>query len=249
MVELIELAISQSSDIVHIGDEFLLYLKVRNPFPIPVKGVGVSYDLPKGFFIKKTEPEAAAQDWGARVIGAIIKFFHEPNFEESVFEKKRTMSWKNVEILPNETYTITIPLRVGAFFPRYLKADTYHLVFDFTYGLGDQNIAHSQQIRTDIIVYSHEGYIFAGAIAGGIIGAFIRKPSSISLDAISPSLIPDIILGILTGIVLIVVFKRKSNVQSFIAVEDFWGGFLVGIVGGYGGQELISRYIGSQALP
>jgi hypothetical protein len=49
--------------------------------------------------------------------------------------------------------------------------------------------------------------------------------------------------GILLAAVLVVTFARKKDVQPFITVQDFWGGFFVGVVAGYVGKPLIDQYL------
>jgi hypothetical protein len=250
MADLLELSVSKSTDIIHLGDEFLLYIKVRNPLNSPIDGISITYDVPTGFVIKKISKALVPfgssdqpSSLGSILLQRIKNFFIPSHSEETVFDNKKIMSWPAVQILASETYTITMPIRIGGHFLDKVKADTYHLAFEVRYGLGTPKVEHNQQVKTDIIVYPHSGYIFMGGIIGGIVGAIIRNPSSLFLSSLL--LVLDIIIGVLTGIVMVLIFRRKSNVQSFISVEDFWGGFLIGIVGGYAGQEILSKYIGT----
>ena len=144
------------------------------------------------------------------------------------------MSW-DTHVLAGESYTITVPTRAGAFFPPSLKPDTYHLIVDIDFTYGGQE--HSNQAKIDLIVYPHAGGVYLGAIMGGVVGAFLRAPS------FSDQSVLKLLVGSIIGLVLAVVFRRKANVQSFIAVEDFWGGFLTGIVGSYGGQDVLGRFL------
>jgi hypothetical protein len=161
-------------------------------------------------------------------------YLYTPSDQATVLGSKRSTSWQ-VDILPGEPYTITIPIRAGALLPAVLKPDTYHLVFEVEYIY--QGLQHNQQARADLIIYPHVGGIYLGALLGGLVGIFLSNPTS------SIAWPVDLLVGSVTGLVLAVVFRRKANVQTFIAVEDFWGGFLIGLVGGYGGPQVLTSYL------
>ena len=109
-------------------------------------------------------------------------------------------------------------------------------------------VAHEISIRPS--VYS----IMFGSTIGGSIGSLAR------LLQINPSLSwtsfteVDFLVGISVSIILsavaIVFMARKSDTQSFLAVEDFWGGVLIGFLIGYTGasffQELTGRCYSKQ---
>jgi len=240
MAEVLDVEISKSIDVVHVGDEFLMYVTIRNKFVSPITRIGVSYDLPKGFFIRVEQDDNAlqnpqpAQGWSSSMAQAFQNYFYIPSLPLTVFDSKRTMSWQT-DTLPGESYTITIPIRAGAFFPPALQQDTYHLMFEIKYVFDNQE--HIFQAKTDLIVYPHAGNIYLGSIFGGITGAFLRTPT------FSTHLALNLFLGAITGLVLAVVFRRKANVQSFIAVEDFWGGFLTGVIASYGGHDTLNRFL------
>jgi hypothetical protein len=44
-----------------------------------------------------------------------------------------------------------------------------------------------------------------------------------------------LIFSFIAGVVLM----RRKDVQSFITIEDFWGGILIGFVIGYGGIQAL----------
>lgn len=234
MTEVLDIEITKSMDLIHVGDEFLLYVTIRNKFLQPIQKIGVTYDFPRGFFIWGKENQDALTKPRSRWQGFLQDYFYLPSETPTVFGSKRCMSW-SVNILPGESYNITIPLRVGSFFPSRLKPDMYHLVFDITYTTNEED--HSFQARTDLIVYPHVGGVYLGAALGGVIGTILRFPQKPT-----PSLL-ELLIGSLSGFVMAIVFRRKANVQSFIAVEDFWGGFLIGIVAGYGGQQVLGSFL------
>ncbi|PWU12769.1 MAG: hypothetical protein C5B51_00110 [Terriglobia bacterium] len=231
MAEILDLKIEQSSDVVHVGDDFLIYLTVRNLFDQPITSLAVSYDVPKGLLIRDEEANRKSPSgWLSSIVKALRDYMYIPSVPEPVFGKTRSIRW-TVNIQPEETYTLVFPVRAGAFFPPSLKPDTYHLLFDIEFHCGSD---HSQQVRTDLIVYAHRGGIFLGATLGGALGAFLQQPQTS---------LPGILVASLSGLALAVVFRRKANVQSLIAIEDFWGGFVIGLAGGYGGQQVLAKFL------
>ena len=51
---------------------------------------------------------------------------------------------------------------------------------------------------------------------------------------------------ILSG-VAVVFIARKSDAQSFVTVEDFWGGLLIGFFVGYTGSSFFAKLTGAIA--
>jgi hypothetical protein len=49
----------------------------------------------------------------------------------------------------------------------------------------------------------------------------------------------NLILGFITGIVLM----RRKDVQSFITIEDLWGGILVGFIVAYAGKQFFEEFL------
>ena len=79
-----------------------------------------------------------------------------------------------------------------------------------------------------------------GAIAGSLLRALYASASRPPLD---PRFFADLCGGILLAAVVVIAFARKKDVQPFISVEDFWGGFFVGVIAAYGGKTLIDQYL------
>lgn len=103
-------------------------------------------------------------------------------------------------------------------------------------------VAHEISIRPS--VYS----IMLGSTIGGSVGSLAR------LLQINPSLSwesfteVDFLVGIAVSIILsavaIVFMARKSDTQSFLSVEDFWGGVLIGFLIGYTGASFFQELTG-----
>lgn len=112
-------------------------------------------------------------------------------------------------------------------------------------GLFANTIAHEISIRPS--VYS----VLYGSILGGFIGAIARflQVTPVAtwknftyVDSLS-NLVTLLVSVILSGIAIIFMV-RKSDTQSFISVEDFWGGLLIGFLVGYTGASFFQDLTG-----
>lgn len=95
------------------------------------------------------------------------------------------------------------------------------------------------------------GVILGGGI-GGILGSVARSfqgsgwAAAFSGTRISSTIGAIVLAAILSG-AAVVFSARKSDTQSFVTVEDFWGGILVGFLIGYSGTAAFAKITGVQA--
>ncbi len=86
-------------------------------------------------------------------------------------------------------------------------------------------------------------------ITGGVVGGFVGSVARIlqngreGYEGIVHAISLLILSVILSG-TAIVFAARKSDTQSFVTVEDFWGGVLVGFLIGYSGTSAFSELTG-----
>jgi len=91
--------------------------------------------------------------------------------------------------------------------------------------------------------------IILGGVLGGIIGSIARSlqgsGGEIAFDTshINSTIGAVLLAAILSG-AAIIFSARKSDTQSFVTVEDFWGGLLVGFLIGYSGTAAFTRITG-----
>jgi hypothetical protein len=173
--------------------------------------------------------------------------------------KARTVSLKsslpdNAALQPGSTgvYTATLMVKRSITF----TPATYRLQFFVNYsfdpplGSGESDapasslltnrIAHELAIRAPIYA------VILGSVAGGVIGLIARL-----LQLHTPLTVLDWAVSALLAMVLsgmaVVFLARKSDAQSFVSVEDFWGGMLMGFLIGYTGTSFFSTLTGINA--
>ncbi|MFE7209319.1 hypothetical protein ACFU93_04760 [Streptomyces sp. NPDC057611] len=84
--------------------------------------------------------------------------------------------------------------------------------------------------------------MLGGVVGGGIgsVGRSLQEAKGIDVLALGPSLGALLLAVILSG-AAIIFSARKSDAQSFVTIEDFWGGLLVGFFIGYSGTAAFTE--------
>lgn len=100
-------------------------------------------------------------------------------------------------------------------------------------------IAHSLAIRPS--VYS----VLTGSVIGGVFGAVARLLQSPTAPN-TQTIIVSLLLSVILGGMAVIFMARKSDAQSFVSVEDFWGGILIGFLVGYTGTSFFESLAGVQ---
>jgi len=94
--------------------------------------------------------------------------------------------------------------------------------------------------------------VILGGVTGGIIGSIARSLQGAggAVAFSGPhanSTIGAVLLAAILSGAAVVFSARKSDTQSFVTVEDFWGGLLVGFLIGYSGTAAFAKITGTQA--
>jgi hypothetical protein len=94
--------------------------------------------------------------------------------------------------------------------------------------------------------------VILGGVAGGVTGSIARSLQGAGgavafSDPHANSTIGAIVLAAILSGAAVVFSARKSDTQSFVTVEDFWGGVLVGFLIGYSGTAAFAKIAGTQA--
>jgi len=94
--------------------------------------------------------------------------------------------------------------------------------------------------------------VILGGIAGGITGSIARSLQGAGgavafSGSHANSTIGAVLLAAILSGAAVVFSARKSDTQSFVTVEDFWGGVLVGFLIGYSGTAAFAKIAGTQA--
>ncbi|RKE22954.1 hypothetical protein [Streptomyces sp. TLI_171] len=91
--------------------------------------------------------------------------------------------------------------------------------------------------------------VMLGGVVGGLVGSAARSLQSVRTDGFLSHGHPGVAavslaLSAILSWAAIIFSARKSEAQSFITVEDFWGGLLVGFLIGYSGTAAFTEITG-----
>lgn len=110
-----------------------------------------------------------------------------------------------------------------------------------------QDNVFSNTVAHEISIRSSVSSVISGAVIGGFCGAFANLiqfsfyPGEKRLE-----LLFKVFLAIILSSVSVIFMARKSDSQSFISIEDFWGGILIGFLVGYSGLSFFEQFTGVQ---
>jgi len=82
-----------------------------------------------------------------------------------------------------------------------------------------------------------------GATLGAVIGTLLRYFEDGKHQSIQASLFVSMFASVLIGLVLVIAFARKKDAQPFITIEDFYGGAFIGVLAGYSGYNLFHQAV------
>lgn len=157
-------------------------------------------------------------------------------------------------LYPSSTavYTVRLDVRRSFIFP----PSNYHLQFNANFSFdpvtsGDVSKYGRLQTNTTAFEINIRPSIFSligGAMIGGVVGSVSRllrattglSDAPVDWNMVGTNLLSVGLAAILSAIAIIFV-ARKSDAQSFISVEDFWGGLLTGFFVGYTGTEFFGQ--------
>jgi hypothetical protein len=98
-------------------------------------------------------------------------------------------------------------------------------------------VDHTGTIAYELNIASTLGAIAWGAVAGAVLGTLLKGLSQPALPGGVSEMLQALAVSIMAGLAVVVAFARKSNAQSLVSVEDFWGGIVIGFTVGFFGFE------------
>lgn len=157
---------------------------------------------------------------------------------------------KDTPLQPGDTavYTIILKTKSNILF----RPSQYKLHFNVAYHSGKESKLRVNTAVTNLSIRASISAIMAGALLGGFAG-FIAGYISRQLlsttpftDFLSLTTFFAFFLSLILSGIAVVFIARKSETQSLISVEDFWGGILSGFLIGYSGVTAFQNLTGIQ---
>jgi len=145
---------------------------------------------------------------------------------------------------PGDTAVYTVILRSK----RHLmyRPTQFKLVFNVAYDFGDMTVTRVNNVEKVLYIRAPIFSIVLGALLGGALG-FIAKQLQVfgtlsEVVSAGSHLILAFVLSLILSAVAVIFTARKSDIQTFISIEDFWGGLVIGFLIGYSGVAAFQTY-------
>jgi hypothetical protein len=174
---------------------------------------------------------------GTTIAGMVLNFPENPSSEEldSVF--RRVLDLREglvpVRLQPGDQIIRQFRLRTRHWLFFAPLTHTFQIQANFSVDGADHNctVAYPVTIRAQLSA------IILGGITGAIVGGLLRVLTQPATNPGPGNAAKAILIAVLATLAVVVGFARKSSSQSFVSVEDFWGGGLIGVSVGFIGYE------------
>jgi len=144
---------------------------------------------------------------------------------------------KHIPLQPGNVASFTISVRAKD--SLIFTPTKYRLQFNVAFHFGEQEMLHVTSISHSVTVRAPAKSVLIGAGVGSIAGFFARFLANPTIVNSATDGFLKFALSIILGLVAVVFMSRKSEKQSFISIEDFWGGMVIGFLVAYSGAEAI----------
>lgn len=238
--------IETASAQLEAGAPFSIFVRITNPYDIPVTILRVETLLPAEF----KDPEVArpgltkrVQAWAEEVEGpkpmvaTPLGTLDSNNRDEP---PERHVGATVLEPGNTALKKFTVKTRQVTFFSPALY--TFHIEIRYLINGKENRDAVKQQFNIRSPLQSLVSGSFWGALAGASIHGLKDHLNDLEKIRLLPSVAAPI-AGILIGAVVVVAFARKKDAQPFITIEDFYGGSFVGFIAGYVGFPILDTIL------
>jgi hypothetical protein len=149
---------------------------------------------------------------------------------------------------------LTIGTRGWLFF----KPTRLRLKSEVRYRIDGQPTVYSQVVSLNFDVRPPLRSVLIGAVAGAVLGGaarFVRDIPALSKTIFQFGVQDWITQGIQLGgyivmsVISAIALSRKTGAQGFITVEDFFGGFVIGVLVAYEGPSYFENVLSHAASP
>ncbi len=147
-------------------------------------------------------------------------------------------------------YSIALTTTKTLFFRPIQYILQYSINFSFT-PIDDESVLHTNTIAQTLTIRAPIFSVMSGAAVGGFTGAFANMLQKLdrmsSTDTLTGGWLPlgvTLVVSVILSVMAVVFLARKSDTQSLVSVEDFWGGLVIGFLVGYTGTSFFDSLAG-----
>jgi hypothetical protein len=208
------------------GTEFSIFVKITNPYDVPIVINSVETHIPVELVVSGRERSEA------NLCEGIAKGF--ATFDCEYLNKH--MPPMPYLLQPDDRICKQIILNTRGNWVDWLRFTPVSLVLEIQVRYGVDHRQHMDTVKAEINIQASLEATIIGALIGGFIGGVARLLNSAETFDPGKS-IAYIILSIIISVMAVVAFARKTGVQKIVSIEDAWGGLMIGFVVGYQGPE------------
>ena len=240
---MISCQVTLSNKTIRRGDQFGIYLTIRNGFEKNVEVINSELTCPMGFNRVKQGKDSGKTDSGTE---ASTNSFSLPNIRQPVEQKFIFPEQQPLVIPPGGQYRYEYLFKAGRSIGTDPKPDTHTISFKINYKLTGDYPNYQEPINVEVSIFPAFTSMLLGTLTGGFLGtmAGYNFNNFKWIDLLSTDLLGKIVINLIFSFIAGVVLMRRKDVQSFITIEDFWGGILIGFIIGYGGVKGIQSLLG-----
>lgn len=152
---------------------------------------------------------------------------------------------KGSALQPGDTAVFTVLFRTKS--KMLFRPTQFKFRVSIVYSAGESIEPRVNTASVNVEIRAPMESIILGSIVGGILGFGAKYLQLISSDTsylVPTSMVLNLLLAIMLSIAAVVFTARKSNTQSFVSVEDFWGGVMIGFLVGFSGLSAFQGIAG-----
>jgi len=266
---LLSIQTSLSNKTIRRGDQFGIYLTVKNGFNYDIWLEKIELTAPMGFNSVKQKGESKKRGLLKNLADSLQplrRWLHLTSPEstnsgtsDSSESSQERLRKKLLQRFPDEV-NVTIP-RDGYYRYEYLfqagrsigsspKPDTHTISIKLCYSrINSQKREpsvplHQEPMNIEVSIFPAFTSMLLGTLTGGFLGTMaVHYNQCISKCLPTWDLLSKLVFSLIFSFIAGVVLMRRKDVQSFITIEDFWGGILIGFVIGYGGIQGLQNFL------
>jgi hypothetical protein len=249
----LKIQIDIGKPILVAGEEFSIFVKITNPYEVPLVLFSVDTQIPVD--LRDVLGESREKYFGAKSADeekpvSSLEFWRTPEERQiahGISTTDRDYLKQNSQLLPPPILLQPDDSIVKHFILKTRgkwRFTPIALTLEIQVKYGVDHREHLDTAKVDLAIQSSLSSIAAGAIVGGLLGSmvtiFYREMYKKGIFEVSSY----VLLSVILGVMVVVAFARKSGVQKIISIEDFYGGLFLGFMVGLSGPEYAINILG-----
>ena len=249
----LEILASAASPQIVAGSAFSIFVKVQNPFDVPIRLFQVETHIPVDLRdvspIKDAVQQSQAGIAYAQITGPVQSgYVSLVGYDEESGKPYDAGYYRDyVDLQPGDSNMQQFVLQTRHMLLFQPLTHSFHFQVVYSEQVKRQpETLHTRTLPFQLSIRANLFAIIAGGLAGAIVGVLLKvltTPASTTAAttlAGIPAFLQALFIALLATLAVVIGFARKTSAQPFVSIEDFWGGSLIGFSVGFLGYEQFS---------